>query len=424
MKKSRWATPAGIDHDYNYLKNVERTIDDASQSAHQRGIGLETRTSKSTTRAWHPESALTRYLRQNHITVDHAPMGMSRQKTNQTRTTKSAKIVWTVEWINESGECDVQNDCVESASLEEIYSALRMAKRNAEKRRLSSRDKTHTNQRGVKRKHEQNNEETRQTLDERLQCQEEDFLQRIESGDHQHRLKSAKAEHDDGVHLQHQPAGDVEDASESACALSLQRDAVTESVYAPEDDIPSVKSVRTSAPSSLKPSTDYLEKDASSDGSSSPVQFILDVESEPAPLMQLETPVASQQATSPHNDLNQRPEHFFYLLKPGTKSASRVVIPLKSEASLTESLRHQILQEYPTIYVLPGPPDPLGAGFLLEKDYLKAIPTEAEGIVNQPSVATKANGVALGVQRHNLVDHDGDLDAKSILAMLKRDITV
>jgi hypothetical protein len=86
VKKSELATPAGIDHDYNYLKSVERTIDHASREAIDRGVNGNA--SKVFGRGLHPESLLQRYLTTNRISVTRAPRGMSRQKSNQTRSTK------------------------------------------------------------------------------------------------------------------------------------------------------------------------------------------------------------------------------------------------------------------------------------------------------------------------------------------------
>lgn len=87
LKKRELATPAGIDRDYNYLKSVERDIDNASRETYDRGIGYK-HVTKSFTRGMHPESKLQQYLGTHRITIARAPKGMSRQKTNQTRCTK------------------------------------------------------------------------------------------------------------------------------------------------------------------------------------------------------------------------------------------------------------------------------------------------------------------------------------------------
>lgn len=89
LKRSQWATPAGIDRDYNYLKGVERSIDVANREREERGVDVVGRAAtKSLAQARHPDSALRKYYVENRIDIRQAPNGMSRQKTNQTRYTK------------------------------------------------------------------------------------------------------------------------------------------------------------------------------------------------------------------------------------------------------------------------------------------------------------------------------------------------
>lgn len=88
LKKSQLATPEGIDRDFNYLKGVERDMDNAHRDTRDRGIGSSNRTTKTAYRGGLPESKFQRYLGNNRITVARAPKGMSRQKSNQTRSTK------------------------------------------------------------------------------------------------------------------------------------------------------------------------------------------------------------------------------------------------------------------------------------------------------------------------------------------------
>ena len=38
LKRSEWATPSGIDRDYNYLKSVERHVDSTGKEVRERGI--------------------------------------------------------------------------------------------------------------------------------------------------------------------------------------------------------------------------------------------------------------------------------------------------------------------------------------------------------------------------------------------------
>lgn len=133
MRKSQWATPAGIDHDYNYLKSVERRIEHASQDVKDRGIGQDP-ANRRATRQWQPDSGLQRYLFDHRITIERAPPGMSRQKANKTRVTNKGKVFWTVELVEEDGSHHLDHDVSELNTMSEIYSALLSKKAKAESR--------------------------------------------------------------------------------------------------------------------------------------------------------------------------------------------------------------------------------------------------------------------------------------------------
>jgi hypothetical protein len=62
--------------------------------------------------------------------------------------------------------------------------------------------------------------------------------------------------------------------------------------------------------------------------------------------------------------------NFFYLLKPHTSGAQKVLIPLSPTDSLQNCLRNQVVLEFPTIQVLSHPPVALPSNFILEDDYL------------------------------------------------------
>ena len=51
---------------------------------------------------------------------------MSRQRNNNTRPTKSNRIVWTVEWVTGDGESATQHDCAENDSLASLFAAQRV----------------------------------------------------------------------------------------------------------------------------------------------------------------------------------------------------------------------------------------------------------------------------------------------------------
>jgi hypothetical protein len=87
VKKSRLATPAGIDHDFNFISNLERSRGDAEKVLEDRGLA-------PATRALLPidsESARRR-IAMTQVIVERAPIGMSRQKRNSTRWTKGVGL--------------------------------------------------------------------------------------------------------------------------------------------------------------------------------------------------------------------------------------------------------------------------------------------------------------------------------------------
>jgi len=132
---------------------VERTIDRASQASRDLGIGRTApASSRNAARAWQADSNFQKYLIENRISVEHAPKGMSRQQTNHTRPTKSKRIVWTVEWVDQAGKRELQHDCMESESLEGIRRLFHAEKRNAVRRKANADGELANLQRPAKRK--------------------------------------------------------------------------------------------------------------------------------------------------------------------------------------------------------------------------------------------------------------------------------
>lgn len=367
VKKSQWATPTGIDRDYNYLKGVERKVHDAQQDVSQRGIGVDFPKSKVTLRAWRPDSSLQQYLTANRITIQHAPKGMSRQRENHTRATKSSNVVWTVEWAN-MDERSLQHDCVASQSLLEHYSLFQVQRRNADKRRLRL-DGPGPKKRGNKRRRRQACD-TRQLADSTLASEEANSVQRAKiedgpSGDEGTSLALQDESHADDYQHELERADNHSEISTPSVDLRL---------YKPEDeDAPTTSSWKHVAPEHAFAG--------------------------PTP--------------------QTKSEDYYYLLKPSTTGVSRVLTPLDPHSSLTIALRDRVVQEYPTIYVLKHPPNGLPNGFSVETDYERAADraktASAEHFVKQES--TKNDGEvpknAEAVQ---------ELDPTSILEMLKRDI--
>lgn len=297
-------------------------------------------------------SILGEYLQSNSITVQQAPIGMSRQKTNQTRSTKSGKIQWTVEWVDVEDRREVR-DCAESSTLSDLFGILQDERAKAERRELEEQRRVNAKRRkGAKRKREQDLETSQRRLDESAIQMDTEFLQNVKSDD--------------------------------ASAVGAE------------------------------------ETNESTEVSSDPVQIVTEVvnfhdSTDQSAGQQTAHPDAQTQARSSTKD-------YFYLLKPTTAIASRVLIPLNSTATLTDSLRNQTVLEYPTIYVLTSAPDELGAGFMIEKEYIEEMAKTRTIQPGAPSKASSASSHQPGAQEKK--SNDASIDAKSILNMLKRDVAL
>ncbi|KAL1303820.1 hypothetical protein AAFC00_000280 [Neodothiora populina] len=132
VRKEKLTTASGIDHDYNFLSGVESVFDKADRDREERGIDQSDQNHR---RRWHFDGPLQKYLRHNQIQIDHAPLGLSRQKANQTRyIQKSKRIVWTVEWIDADGAKRL-SEVHEAATIGEAYTAMLADKERGSKKR-------------------------------------------------------------------------------------------------------------------------------------------------------------------------------------------------------------------------------------------------------------------------------------------------
>ncbi|KAF9784221.1 hypothetical protein IL306_007950 [Fusarium sp. DS 682] len=126
MAPSKLRTPAGVDHDYNFLHGIERSVERAEKLlVEDRGIVQEEELRPLTVQEvkWKPgkdgrkrkvlvtrvlreaksrtfERFLAARLRKLNITIVCAPMGMARQKENHTTLNRRTnRINWQVEWM-------------------------------------------------------------------------------------------------------------------------------------------------------------------------------------------------------------------------------------------------------------------------------------------------------------------------------------
>lgn len=91
MKKSELATPAGIDHDYNFLTSIERGLEKAERQVqnHSTGNLSDPRHDANARQPSHQHFAMA------EVTVIRAPQGLSRQKENKTHRNKRCACLWT-----------------------------------------------------------------------------------------------------------------------------------------------------------------------------------------------------------------------------------------------------------------------------------------------------------------------------------------
>ncbi|KXL46216.1 hypothetical protein M433DRAFT_106988 [Acidomyces richmondensis BFW] len=301
-KRSQLATPAGLDQDYNYLQQVERSMEIADREVHERGIG--TTSNKNVSRNWQANSSLNKYLIDHSITIQRAPVGMSRQKNNNTRATKNGGIFWTVEWATTEKAIGVQQDCPEASSATGPFEIdLKTSSTSSDNRELTSNQ-------------------------------------------------------------------DLSDDIPGKAAEPGPPTTTTEAVgpFRPDEIPPSAKG--------------------------QPV-----------------AEVAAQHRSDTHS-------HQFFLLRPATISSSRVLIPLRADATLTESLEGQTVQEYPTIYVMSPNQENLPEGFMLEKDYIASTVNENKKVERTANLGGDIGDTTAACSTPT----SGELDAQSILKMLKRDI--
>ena len=87
VKSSDLATPAGIDHDFNFLVGIERALDQADRDVQDGTAGGNSNTSSKAQEKAH----LATRIQAAGVTVQYAPLGMSRQKANQTRLSNRKK---------------------------------------------------------------------------------------------------------------------------------------------------------------------------------------------------------------------------------------------------------------------------------------------------------------------------------------------
>lgn len=82
VTKTKLVTPSGVDHDYNFISGIERAVERSSDDVEARKIGGDP---SGKHRLPTPGSNLEKRIRETGVIVERAPVGMTRQKQNNTR---------------------------------------------------------------------------------------------------------------------------------------------------------------------------------------------------------------------------------------------------------------------------------------------------------------------------------------------------
>jgi hypothetical protein len=132
-----------------------------------------------------------------------------------------------------------------------------------------------------------------------------------------------------------------------------------------------------------------------------------------------------QEVSITSKEPNRQPETpHFYLVKHHTSSNRRVLIPVPSDAQLSTCLQNRIVLEFPSIHILPNPPDSLPPQFQLEADYVEQARKEQQELDELLASVQPPGSMPIA-------DEDGtnprttsiaELDNKKILEVLRRDL--
>lgn len=143
------------------------------------------------------------------------------------------------------------------------------------------------------------------------------------------------------------------------------------------------------------------------------------------PAKETTTPVLSclspSATTSPTASLSP---NNFYLLRPHTPTASRVLTPLGPASTLSTSLKNRIVLEFPTIFVLPYPPEALPGQYMLEEQFLgysEQENKELEALLRQSGMHGEFPSDD-GPFRDPGMQEQDKLDDRKILDVLRRDL--
>ncbi|XP_014559291.1 hypothetical protein COCVIDRAFT_13638 [Bipolaris victoriae FI3] len=368
VKKSQLLTPAGIDHDFNFLSGIERDLDRADKVAAHASAAAPSEGLSNRQRAGVPYAKLEAAAAVNII---RAPQGLSRQRENKSHmsATKlvapvkpnmsttlliciprkvSRNIVWTVEWIDDASKTRV---LTQTSSVQQIKDAQPFA---------------HYGVNSKSKKRKLNTETPATTI--------------LES-----------------THPQQHVAPVAEDQDQPLQQIHVD---------VPISDAQS-SSVRGGAtpPRSEKGQTFKREADVA-DGH----------------------PSDNDHDEPSTHTMGRSGQPRFFLLKPRTSTSRHVLIPLDYSCTLAESLHGQTILEFPTIHVFPADMDELPKQeFMLEEEYAKLEgeqQKEFDELMGEldPEILKRLKEGEDGIAKNGIGNAEEEVDSKKILDVLKQDL--
>ncbi|GAB7346915.1 hypothetical protein MBLNU459_g1985t1 [Dothideomycetes sp. NU459] len=463
VKKNELTTAAGIDHDFNFLSGIERTFDQADKALRDRGMeasgGLKKR--------WHAEGPLQRYIRENGIRVDRAPVGMSRQKSNQTRfIQKSKRIVWTVEWVDVDGVKRL-SEVHEATTLADAHAAMLEEKEKEGRKRKRSLDGQ--SRREAKRALEQGGEEifakeqpsakveqSAKAESKAEERQEEQALTNKELGDQN---SGDPSYHDENSPQCQELSVDVKESRSEECpdqSTSANQGSYEQNNTGDEEN-PDHSAKRTSAQNGRQGPIQDSDRPTTAPDPITATMSPATTTDEPIAAAAAAAAIATTSITSSstpskedsrnlilsriHTEQSRQASllrpgpPYFYLQKPHTSSTSRVLTPLSPSQTLTANLARQTVLEYPTVYVLDRDAHALPAGFVTATGYAREKADEEREIQEMlaavPGLGAGGKSVVVGFgggegegasAKGGRADKQEGWDESKILEMLKRDV--
>jgi hypothetical protein len=177
------------------------------------------------------------------------------------------------------------------------------------------------------------------------------------------------------------------------------------------------------AAETLAPQAKQSRTESQPDEQPTPTTDMADTQPKPEP----STASTVNTTDMPHPPVQHTPDYTFYLVRPRTSSTRPVLIPLRPEATLAESLTNRTVLEFPTIYMFPASAPQLPAEFMLEAEYLKQEAQEQRELetllkdVDPQTLKGLQSGEASTTQTQTQAPTD-EVDSARILDVLKRDL--